>query len=684
MRQQKVKLTLFKAHWKTTVSMSSLVLILSSCLSSKPTSLDVSKPQSERSDEFYIVDCLLPGQVRKLGGDATYLTARRPIKTSSLDCEIRGGEYVSFDRANYATSLKVWLPAAQKGDAEAQNYVGEIYEKGLGLEPDYQAAFHWYSLSAEQGNAGAQINLGSLYERGLGVNRDKVLALNWYRKASGLSDSGDNLYYASTLEAAHVSQVERDRLQDALAAKSVEVQGLKEEKQNFEKKLELEKKMLLKEQQERHEKQDLLLATQAKALNDSRKKQIQELQAALDNQLTLMTQQEKRIKEYEQRVAGVDKELGQIEQLNKQLDRLAPPVIEIINPAMNLTRSSDQPSVLLRSNQAFQEVIGKVIAPAGLSEFLVNGRLEEVDEYQLFWSKIKINQNRVPVVLEATDVEGRKVEFDFTIFSENNDVSSGSSNLLKIEQSGEIEFGQYYAVIIGNNQYADLVDLNTAENDAKAAEVLLRRKYGFETTLLLNASRHDILSTLNELRNTLTAKDNLLIYYAGHGELDEVNGRGYWLPVDANKFDTTNWISNVSLTDILNSLSAKHIMVVADSCYSGTMSSSSIARLGADLPQEVQKEWLAIMSQTKARTVLTAGGIKPVLDGGGGEHSIFANAFLGALEENQDLLEGNSLYRQVLSKVTLRAKALNQNQVPEYSPIKHSGHEAGEFFFIPQ
>lgn len=61
-----------------------------------------------------------------------YLTARRPIKTTAGDCEIRGGEYVAYDRANYASALKVWLPQAQQGDAEAQVIVGEIYEKGLG------------------------------------------------------------------------------------------------------------------------------------------------------------------------------------------------------------------------------------------------------------------------------------------------------------------------------------------------------------------------------------------------------------------------------------------------------------------------------------------------------------------------------------------------------------------------
>jgi hypothetical protein len=51
------------------------------------------------ADTLFVVDCLLPGQVRKLG-TRTFLTARRPIKTSPQDCEMRGGAYVAYDRAD--------------------------------------------------------------------------------------------------------------------------------------------------------------------------------------------------------------------------------------------------------------------------------------------------------------------------------------------------------------------------------------------------------------------------------------------------------------------------------------------------------------------------------------------------------------------------------------------------------
>jgi len=161
--------------------------------------IDASK---QNADNFLIVDCLLPGKVRKLGGQFSYITARQPIKASTSNCEIRGGEYTSYDRADYSTALKIWLPLAKQGDAEAQSYVGEIYEKGLGLVPDFTMAAYWYKKASDQQLARAQINLGHLYEKGLGVKINIATALELYRMASGLTS--DQLTFSSSLQASYV------------------------------------------------------------------------------------------------------------------------------------------------------------------------------------------------------------------------------------------------------------------------------------------------------------------------------------------------------------------------------------------------------------------------------------------------------------------------------------------------
>ena len=124
-------------------------------------------------------------------------------------------------------------------------------------------------------------------------------------------------------------------------------------------------------------------------------------------------------------------------------------------------------------------------------------------------------------------------------------------------------------------------------------------------------------------------------------------------------------------------------MVVADSCYAGTLSVAAMPRVDESMPDDLQKEWILAMSQARARTVLTSGGVAPVLDGGGDGHSVFSRAFLDTLRKSDGIIEGHSVYREVLSRVQTKARSLNVQQVPEYAPARYAGHEAGEFFFNP-
>lgn len=181
-----------------------VLLALVGCVATAPTDETLSGPlpiaPGQGVDDFVLVDCLLPGQIRQLGSRMTYLAPRRSVKTTKTDCGIRGGEFVLFDRSDYASARQALTPKAQGGDPVAQTYLGEIYENGLGLPaPDYASAAVWYRKAAEQNHGPAQTNLGSLYERGLGVTQDQAQALDWYRRALGLTE--DRLIFESTLKA---------------------------------------------------------------------------------------------------------------------------------------------------------------------------------------------------------------------------------------------------------------------------------------------------------------------------------------------------------------------------------------------------------------------------------------------------------------------------------------------------
>ena len=90
----------------------------------------------------------------------------------------------AYDRGDYATALREWRPLAERGVAEAQNNLGVIYHKGLGVLQDYGKAMHWYQKAAKQGYATAQFNLGLMYTLGLGIAEDYVSAHVWYNLAS--------------------------------------------------------------------------------------------------------------------------------------------------------------------------------------------------------------------------------------------------------------------------------------------------------------------------------------------------------------------------------------------------------------------------------------------------------------------------------------------------------------------
>jgi ankyrin repeat protein/uncharacterized caspase-like protein len=242
-------------------------------------------------------------------------------------------------------------------------------------------------------------------------------------------------------------------------------------------------------------------------------------------------------------------------------------------------------------------------------------------------------------------------------------------------RQARIDFGRYEALVIGVNDYTNLRPLQTAVNDAVAVAQLLGNMYGFAVTLLTNATRTEIISALDSLRMRLGERDNLLIYYAGHGVLDTGEGRGYWLPVNARQDSRVHWLSNTTITDALKAMQAKHVLVVADSCYAGTL----MRGIEVVEPQRSsdREAYVGRLVEKRSRTVLTSGGLEPVLDSGGGQHSVFAKAFLTVLQENADILEGQQLFSALRRPVVV-----NSAQTPEYSDIRYAGHEGGDFLFV--
>ena len=271
------------------------------------------------------------------------------------------------------------------------------------------------------------------------------------------------------------------------------------------------------------------------------------------------------------------------------------------------------------------------------------------------------------------DQSVKKEASSSTSIADRNEANKEKVTDSKPDRSPKVDFGKYYALVIGNDNYSALPKLQTAKNDARSVANILKNNYGFNVTLLLDAKRSDILVRLSKLRETLSAGDNLLIYYAGHGFLDKDGDEGYWLPVDATKDNEVNWISNSSLTTQLKAMEARHVIVIADSCYSG--------KLGRSIHiQKRSPDYYSRIVQKRSRSVIASGGLEPVIDSGGkGDHSVFASALISALQENASIIDGSELFNTIRRPVVL-----NADQTPEYADIRKAGHEGGEFVFVRQ
>ena len=87
-------------------------------------------------------------------------------------------------KQDYAKAMFWHLRAAEKGDSSAQNNIGWMYRNGFGVKQDFTIAIFWYRKAANRENASAQNNLGWMYNKGLGVKQNHNMALFWYQKAA--------------------------------------------------------------------------------------------------------------------------------------------------------------------------------------------------------------------------------------------------------------------------------------------------------------------------------------------------------------------------------------------------------------------------------------------------------------------------------------------------------------------
>ncbi|MFN7941447.1 MAG: caspase family protein [Thermoanaerobaculia bacterium] len=618
--------------------------------------------QIRHPEDLFVVDCLLPGKVRNLGRYAKFVAPRQVIRTAAHECGLRGGEY-TIDPTRNDFALQSWLAQAEGGDGEAENNVGEIYEQGVRGTPDYAQAALWYRKAADHGSRRAQRNLAHAYESGQGVERDAVQAIVWYRKAAGLAGPADldleqevaalrsevgRLNDEATRASAELARNAQDlaAARAALAAVEHELADLKTRAAQPPK----------NEPAAKPAAEKAIAARQQEV--EAGRKRVADLEAAQDRYRRLAAELEAS--------AAAARDLaarGREAVIAKRA-----PAIEFFQPDVLATRGPALVPVPAGAREV--EVVGKVTAELGLAEFTVAGERRDVGADGVFRLRFAVEPDR-PIPFVAVDRAARRASAELVFVA-----PGGPRPTLPALAGTAVEAGRrYHALVLADAAYRSLPPLATAKSDGEELANLLRDRFGFEVTLVPDATFLAIMQRLTDLAARLGPQDDLLIYFAGHGRIDAGSGRGYWLPVDADPQDPSTWIPNEALARIFGTMRAGRVLVVADSCYAGTL---------AGLGLESAGEAGGATGTAQVRTVLSSGGLAPVLDEGGGGHSVFARALLTVLALAREPLSAARLYQSVAARVAYRSSQLGVAQHPEYAPIGFAGHEAGDFVFQPK
>ena len=196
--------------------------------------------------------------------------------------------------------------------------------------------------------------------------------------------------------------------------------------------------------------------------------------------------------------------------------------------------------------------------------------------------------------------------------------------------------GNTYALLFATNVYDFFSDLVNPVIDAQTIANELEENYGVFTEVVVNATLEETAGRIRKFASrNYGAKDNLLVFFAGHGEYDAVFREGYVISRDskADDFGKTSYLSHSNLRTMINNIDCPHIFLVMDVCFGGTFDPHLAAshRGSSQYADISTMDYVERKLKYKTRLYLTSGGKEYVPDGRPGFHSPFARRFIESL-----------------------------------------------------
>ena len=275
------------------------------------------------------------------------------------------------------------------------------------------------------------------------------------------------------------------------------------------------------------------------------------------------------------------------------------PEIRILTPVPNRTRGLQRE---IHINAEVVTVSGTASDPSGVSEVSVQGA-EAQRTAENFTAKVQLTRGDNLIRITARDTLGNVSEKEITVY-----------------HSQYVREGKDYALLFAVEDYDDWPELHNPVSDAESIQRDLEGLYGFQTELIRNPTRAGIFETFRRYAEMeYSDDDQLFIFFAGHGYFDETFRGGYLVARDTRKpqddMEMLSYVSHSVIRDIIDRMRCKHILLVLDTCYSGTFDRLIAMRGGTKtLSERLTETDIQRKFQYTTRWYLTSGGNEIVYD----------------------------------------------------------------------